>query len=142
MKVLLLIITLALVSCEKIPDEEKIRDALSEIETAVENRQTRPVLKHLSENFTGPEGMTVRQIRQLMAANYFRNKNIRVVIAGLSIKITGIYADVRFNAATAGGTGLLPERLQYYDVETTWQKIDDDWRIVSAGWMPVLGAGS
>ncbi|MFV1997674.1 MAG: hypothetical protein ACC641_06650 [Acidiferrobacterales bacterium] len=141
MKALLLIATLALVACDKTPDEEKIRGALNEIEIAVQNRQTRPVLKHLSKNFTGPEGMTVRQIRQLMAAHYFRNKNIQVVIAGLSIKITGIDADVRFNAATTGGTGLLPERLQYYDVETTWQKIDNDWRIVRADWTPVLGAG-
>ncbi len=142
MRALLLIITLTLVACDKTADEEKIRGALNEIEMAVQKHQTRPVLKHLSKNFTGPEGMTVQQIRQLMAAHYFRNKNIQVVIAGLSIKVTGSDADVHFNAATTGGASMLPERLQYYDVETTWEKIDGDWRITSADWAPVLGAGS
>jgi hypothetical protein len=77
-----------------------------------------------------------------MAAHYFRNKNIQVVIAGLSIKVTGINADVHFNAATTGGVGMLPDRLQYYDIETAWQKIDGDWRIISADWVPVLDTGS
>lgn len=120
---LLIIITFALVACDKTPDEEIIRGALGEIETAVQKRETKPVLKHLSNNFSGPEGMTVQQIRQLMAAHYFRNKNIQVVIAGLRIKVTGINADVHFNAATTGGAGMLPDRLQYYDVETAWQKL-------------------
>lgn len=142
MRALLLTLAIALVACDKTPDEEKIRAALSEIETAVQKRQTRPVLKYFSKNFTGPDGMTVRQLRQLMAAHYFRNKKIQIVIAGLRIKVTGIDADVHFNAATTGGTGLLPERLQYYDVDTTWRKIDGDWRIKSANWMPVLSAGS
>jgi hypothetical protein len=142
MSALLLIIALALVACDKTPDEEKIRNVLSEIEAAVQKRQTKPVLKHLSKEFTGPEGMKTRQIRQLMAAHYFRNRNIQVVVAGLRIKIMGIDADVRFNAATTGGASMLPERLQYYDVETTWRKLDGDWLIVRANWTPVLGAGS
>lgn len=141
MRSLLLIVALALIACDKTPDEEKIRNVLSEIEAAVQNRQTRPVLKHLAENFAGHEGMGVREIRQLMAAHYFRNKNIQVVIAGLRITVSGHDADVRFNAATTGGAGMLPERLQYYDVETSWRKIDGDWLIVRADWTPVFGAG-
>lgn len=141
MKTLLLIIALALVACDKTPDEEKIRNTLGDIETAVQNRQSRPVLKRLAKNFTGPEGMGIREIRQLMAAHYLRNKNIQVIIAGLRIVVSGNDADVRFNAATTGGAGMLPERLQYYDVETTWRKLDGDWLIVRATWTPVFGVG-
>lgn len=142
MRALLLFLTLALVACDKTPDEERIRNALGEIETAVQKRETKPVLRHLSKDFSGPEGMKVRQIRQLMAAHYFRNKNIQIVIAGLRITITGNDADVLFNAAATGGTGMLPQRLQYYDVETTWRKIDGDWLITHADWTPILGASN
>ncbi|MEE8482515.1 MAG: hypothetical protein V3S12_04110 [Acidiferrobacterales bacterium] len=142
MKTLLLIIAIALAACDKTPDEEQIRNVLGEIEIAVQKRQSRPVLKHLSKDFTGPQEMGVKQIRQLMAAHYFRNKNIHIVIAGLRIAINGHDAEVRFNAATSGGIGMLPDRLQYYDVETTWQKIDGDWLIVRASWKPVFAAGS
>ena len=142
MKTLLLIIVLALAACDKTPDEEQIHRALSEIEAAVQTRETKPVLKHLSKDFIGPWNMNIRQIRQLMAAHYFRNKNIQVVIAGLRIVVSGNDADVHFNAAITGGPGMLPERLQYYDVETTWRKLDGDWLIVRAIWTPVFGAGS
>jgi len=141
MRILLLIIALTLIACDRTPDEEKIRNTLGKIEAAVQKRETKPALKYLSKNFSGPEGMKIQQIRQMMAAHYIRNKNIQVVIAGLKIKVTGNDAEVNFNAATTGGTGVLPERLQYYDIETVWQKIDGDWLITRADWSPVIGAG-
>ena len=135
-----LVMSVVLVACSKTPDEQLIRAAIDEIETSVQNRQTRPVLKHLAEDFRGPQDMTVRQVRQLMAAQYFRNKNIHVVLAGMRIDINGIDANVNFNAAVTGGIGILPDQLQYYDVGTVWRKIDDEWRIIRADWAPA-GAG-
>lgn len=141
MKLLLMILALGLVGCDKTPDEDQIRNVLGEIETAVQQRQSRPVLNHLSKDFSGPQEMGVKQIRQLLAAHYFRNKNISIVVAGLRIEITGNDAEVHFNAATSGGIGLLPDKLQYYDIETIWRKIDGDWLIVRANWTPVFGVG-
>ncbi|MCG6975384.1 MAG: hypothetical protein LJE56_03120 [Acidiferrobacterales bacterium] len=127
---------ICLAGCSKTPDEQLIRNAIDEIETAVQNRQTQPVLKHLAEGFRGPQDMNVRQVRQLMAAHYFRNRNINVVLAGMRIQINGIDASVNFNAVVTGGAGTLPDQLQYYDVETVWRKMDDDWRIIRADWSP------
>ena len=132
----LIVLALLQAACSKTPDEQQIREALSEMESAVQNRQTQPVLKHLSSDFRGPHDMTVRQVRQLMAAHYFRNQNINVVLAGLRIEINGINATVRFNAAITGGAGMLPERLQYYDIDTRWRKLDGDWRVIRADWVP------
>ncbi len=136
MRQLILIPLLLVAACSKTPDEQLIRGAIDEIESAVQKRETKPVLRHLDKNFVGPEGMNVRQVRQLMAAHYFRNKNINVVLAGMRIQITGGDASVVFNAAVTGGAGMLPERIQYYDVETSWRKLDGDWRIVRADWSP------
>jgi hypothetical protein len=131
-----LLAAIGLAGCGKTPDEQLIRNAIDEIETAVQNRQTRPVVKHLADGFRGPQDMNVRQVRQLMAAHYFRNRNINVVLAGVRIEINGIDARVDFNAVVTGGASTLPDRLQYYDVETVWRKIDDDWRIIRADWSP------
>jgi ketosteroid isomerase-like protein len=135
-KRLILIPLLVLAACSKTPDEQLIRNAIDEMEAAVQQRQTKPVLKHLARDFVGPEGMTVRQVRRLMAAHYFRNKNINVVLAGMRVQIMGNDASVMFNAAVTGGAGMLPERLQYYDVKTIWRKLDGDWRIIRADWAP------
>ena len=125
-----------LAACSKTPDEEQIRNAIGEIESAVQNRQTGPVLEYLADGFRGPHDMDTRQVRQLMAAHYLRNRNINVVLAGMQIEITGINAHVSFNAAVTGGAGMLPERLQYYDVDTQWRKLDGDWQIIRADWAP------
>jgi hypothetical protein len=134
--VFFLLIALWLTGCSKTPDEQLIREAIDEIETAVQDRQTQPVIKRLAEGFRGPQDMNVRQVRQLMAAHYFRNRNINVVLAGMRIQINGIDASVNFNAVVTGGVGTLPDQLQYYDVETVWRKIDGDWRINRADWSP------
>lgn len=134
--VLFLLIALWLTGCSKTPDEQLIREAIDEIETAVQDRQTQPVIQRLAEGFRGPQDMNVRQVRQLMAAHYFRNRNINVVLAGMRIQINGIDASVNFNAVVTGGVGTLPDQLQYYDVETVWRKIDGDWRIIRADWSP------
>ena len=138
--VFFLLSALWLTGCSKTPDEQLIREAIDQIETAVQNRQTQPVLKRLAEGFRGPQDMNVRQVRQLMAAHYIRNRNINVVLAGMRIQINGIDASVNFNAVVTGGVGTLPDQLQYYDVETVWRKIDGDWRIIRADWSPA-GAG-
>lgn len=136
MKRLILIPLLLLGACSKTPDEQLIRSAIDEMESAVQQHQTKPVLKHLAQDFVGPEGMTVRHVRQLMAAHYLGNRNINVVLAGMRIQIMDNDASVIFNAAVTGGAGMLPERLQYYDVKTTWRKLDGDWRIIRADWTP------
>lgn len=126
-----------LAGCSKTPDEQQIRNAIDEIESAVQNRQTGPVLEHLADNFRGPHDMDTRQVRQLMAVHYLRNQNINVVLAGMQVEISGINARVSFNAAVTGGAGMLPERLRYYDIDTQWRKLDGDWLIIRADWAPV-----
>ena len=136
---LLILAAVLLVSCSRTPDETLIRQAIDSMVQAVEHRQPGPVLDRLAAGFKGPEEMGVRQVRAYLAAQYFRNPKIHILLTGLRIEVLGNEADVSFHAAVAGGAGLLPDRAQYYSVTTRWRKIDGDWRVVRAEWEPATG---
>jgi hypothetical protein len=139
--ILLTLAALLLVSCSRTPDETLIRQAIDTMVTAVEHRQSGPVLDRLAPGFRGAEDMNARQVRAYLAAQYFRNPKIHILLTGLRIDVLGNEADVRFHAAVAGGAGFVPQRAQYYAVTTRWRKIDGEWQVVRADWEPATGGG-
>jgi hypothetical protein len=42
-----------------------------------------------------------------------------------------------FSGLITGGRGLLPERGQMFNFETSWLMIDGQWQLVSAVWEPI-----
>jgi hypothetical protein len=84
-------------------------------------------------------------VRSLLAYHLVRNQKIRVFVSGIQIEVKGEGADVRFKATLTGAEGLIPERLQYYDVHLEWWKNKKQWSIVGAEWGPfsaVINFGS
>jgi ketosteroid isomerase-like protein len=124
--------------CSEPPDEQQIRENLNRAVDAVRAREPKSVVEHLTEDFIGQERMTTEQVRRFMLAQFFRNQNINVVITGLKISVEGDSARVEFRAVLAGGLNWLPERLDYYQINSRWRKRDGDWRIHRASWKPVL----
>ncbi len=138
-RLILLLTVLLLTACSHKPDETLIRQSIDEMVQAVEQHHSGPVLDHLAPAFRGPEDMDTRRVRAFLAAQYFRNPKIHVILTGLHVRLDGDEADVVFHAAVAGGVGIVPERAQYYVVTTRWRKIDGDWRVLRAQWEPAAG---
>lgn len=134
----LLLLTLLLGACSAPPAEEQIRNELDEAVTAIKARKPREVIAHLTEDFLGQQRMTQDQVRAFMVAQFFRNQNINIVITGLKINVTGDSAEVNFRAVLSGGQNWLPDRLDYYEINSGWVKQGGDWLIQRADWKPVL----
>ena len=47
---------LLLGACSRTPDETRIRDAIAAMESAVETRNPRDFMAHVTEDFVGPDG--------------------------------------------------------------------------------------
>jgi len=135
-----IIVTTALLlsACSKPPDEQQIRDNLDQVVKAVKDRKPKAVVEHLADDFLGQEQMTTEQVRQFMIAQFFRNQNINLVVTGLKISVEGETARVDFRAVLTGGMNWLPERVDYYQINSSWVKRDGDWLIHRANWKPVL----
>jgi hypothetical protein len=107
---------------------------------SVEQRQPKAVVSHLTDDFLAQDQMGVEEIRRFMIAQFFRNQKINIVVTGIQINVEGSRARAQFRAAITGSTNWLPERLDYYELNTQWQKIGSDWKMQNAVWKPVLAA--
>ena len=131
---------LALVAaCSRPAPEEALRAALADVQEGIEQRDAGALRRHLAEDFIGPGGMDRDQARRTAALYMMQHQSVGLAMGPLDIEIQEPHATVRFRAALAGGSGrLLPDRANFYQVETGWRLEGGDWKITSARWTPAL----
>jgi ketosteroid isomerase-like protein len=133
----LLLLTSA--GCVRAPPEQALREAVSELQRAVEARDAAAVHDLLADDFIGPEGLDREGARRLAQGMFLRYRGVGATIGPLEIVLQDQHATVRFDAVVTGGSGgLLPESGQAYDVETGWRMERDEWRLVNAQWRQKL----
>jgi len=140
LRTLSIILVLLLTACSHESDQDLIKQNLDQVIEAVKTRQPKAVVKHLTPDFQGQQSMSVEDVRRFMIAQFFRNQNINIVTTALRISVNGAQGNASFRVFVTGGVSWLPDRLDYYQVETGWVKRDGDWLIRSASWKPVLQA--
>ena len=138
---LIIFVALFATACTRTSDEDLIKQALDQAIEAVKARQPKKVVEHLAQDFVGQEQMRTEDVRRFMIAQFFRNQKINIVTTGLNITIDNAQqAHASFRVVVTGGMDWIPDRLDYYQVETDWVKQDGDWLIRAAKWKPVLAS--
>ena len=138
---LIIFVALFATACTRTSDEDLIKQALDQAIEAVKARQPKKVVEHLAQDFVGQEQMRTEDVRRFMIAQFFRNQKINIVTTGLNITIDNAQqAHASFRVVVTGGMDWIPDRLDYYQVETDWVKQDGDWLIRAANWKPVLAS--
>ena len=141
LRTLPIILILLLTACTRTSDEDLIKQNLDQAIEAVKARQPKKVVEHLTQDFVGQEQMSTEDVRRFMIAQFFRNQKINIVTTGLSITVENAQqAHASFRVVVTGGMDWIPDRLDYYQVETDWVKQDGDWLIRAANWKPVLAS--
>jgi hypothetical protein len=140
---LAIIALIAMHGCSRTTDEAAIRAALDDMMAAVEAKQPKRLIEYVAPTFQGPDALDRDGVRGIMAYQFVRNGNIKVFLTAVRITVNGQGATTRFNATLAGATnigsgGLMPERLQHYEVELEWWKDKQQWSVVRANWQPVF----
>jgi hypothetical protein len=134
-----LALALALAGCSRPPPEQRLRQSLASLQTALEERDLEGLQSALAEDFVGPEGMDRNGARGLAMLSFRRYRDVGVTLGPAEIALQGDRATVRFSAALTGGGGqVLPEAAQVYEVETGWRESEGEWRMTSAQWKPKL----
>lgn len=131
---------LALGACARTPPEQRLRETIATLQTALQARQAGPLRQALAEDFVGPEGLDRDAAVRLAQGLFLRHRQIGADILGpLQVQMQPGHASVRFELALTGGAGgALPESARIYSVETGWRLVDGDWRLTSARWTPRL----
>ncbi|WP_082538867.1 hypothetical protein [Lysobacter sp. Root494] len=131
--------TLLLGGCARTPPEERLREAIGEAQAAIEERNVSALDDTLAEDFIGPDGLGRSGARRMAQAIFLRYRDVGLTLGPLDVEVREQHATVRFTAALTGGSGMLPDSGQVYDVETGWRLDDDgDLELVNANWQPRL----
>lgn len=133
----LLCLQLLLTGCSQTPTEEAIRTEIEELAAAIEARQSAAVASRLHEDFISEGahgGMDRRTAQRTLMAIFYRHKNISVTLTNIQVTpdpVNRSRANATFNALTTGGDGgLLPSSGELYRVESEWQLVDDEWKLL------------
>lgn len=124
---------MALLSCST-GDEQKISQALTAMQSAVEGRQPRVFIGHLAEGFEDQQGRNARAVRSYLAGLFLRNASVNVFITDLDIRLAGDTATSRCLVTVTGGQGIIPERMRRIILLLEWKKLSGDWKVYRANW--------
>jgi ketosteroid isomerase-like protein len=133
---LALVSILAIAACHRVPDEQRIRATIDAMQAAVEARDPRAFMDHVSTDFTGNEGQVDRtSLHNLLRVQVFRNESIGVTLGPIDVTLQGDRATVHLVATLSGGSGnWLPERGAVLEITSGWRKQDGEWRCYNATW--------
>lgn len=133
----LLCLQLLLAGCSQTPTEEAIRTELESMAAAIEARQSGAVASRLHEDFISEGthgGMDRRAVQRTLMAIFYRHQDISVTLTNIQVTpdpVNRSRASATFNALTTGGDGgLLPSSGELYRVESEWQLVDDEWKLL------------
>lgn len=130
---------LALAACSRPAPEQKLRETIARMESAMEARDVGALDERLAEDFIGPEGMDREGARKLARLVFLRNRDVGATLGPLDVSMQGEHATVRFTVALTGGSGaMLPDAAQVYEADTGWRMRDGEWELVSADWKPQM----
>ena len=133
---LLIMLQGLLAACDNTPPEQAIKDALAEIETAIEDGDTGTVMDRLSDNVAIERRGRILQrkdIHRTLVGIFFRYPNRNLTFTRIQIDldpVTQKQARVQFTALAWGGKNVLPDDADSYQVDSHWIQ-DGGWKIES-----------
>ncbi len=134
-----LVMGLLLAACSQTPPEQRLREAMVGLQTAIEARDADDISAWLADDFVGPEGLDGNGAQRLARVMFLRHRDVGARLGPMDVALQEGHATVRFTAALTGGSGrMLPDAVQVFDVETGWREDDGEWRMTSARWTPQL----
>lgn len=120
--------------CARAPDEQKLRDTIAAMESALESGEAGGFMEHVADDFSGQQaGVDQRQLRALLVAQTLRHEHISVLPGPLEVKLFKDRATVKLRVLAAGG-GWLPESGRQFDIESHWRIEDGGWVCFRADW--------
>ncbi len=137
---LILLVFLAVPGCKKETDLDKVKKVVTEIQSAGEVKDVSKIMKHLSKNYSDPQGFNYEGIKGLLIGYFLRYPKISAYISNLTISVEKESARAEFQTVLTSGekTGsikdVIPTSLGVWDFSVTLKKESNEWKVTSAKW--------
>jgi len=131
---------LLLAGCSRTTDEQRIREAMAAMQQAMESRDPRAFMAHVSDDFIGNDADFDRAaLANLLRIEVLRNDSIGATLGPIDIEMQGDRAKAQVLATVTGGSGgILPERGSIYAITSSWKRQGSEWRCYNATWKQEL----
>ena len=136
--VLILMTFLAVGCSEPVDDEVRIRQRVDDMVKATETKELGDVMEPVHKDFLGNKRIRKANLKGLVLLHFRRHKNVHVFVNDLEVVLMQGEAEVTCNMVLAGRNQTLPEQARVLQVKSMWEKIEDDWFVVSASWRDPL----
>ena len=131
---------LLLAGCgENLSVEQQIIATLEAMEDAAEEGEHFKFMGYVADSFAGQYGsMDRRAFHRFMIYQINQNRRLHAQFFPIHVRESGDdRAFAHFRLLVTGGSGLLPERGQLFEVETQWLRDGGDWMLEKADWEAV-----
>lgn len=128
---------LAVVACSSPSPEDALNEAAKQLQANLENKQTGAAVKQLHEDFMAQQYYNRQAAQQQMLGLFMRYKNVNIVVLNRQCELDGGYHDLGHCTAqvtVTGAQGLIPERLNHYQVTSQWQLAGKEWQLLRLDW--------
>ena len=131
---------LLLTGCgENLSVEQQVIATLEAMEDAAEQGQHLEFMGHVADSFGGQYGsMDRRAFHRFMIFQINQHRRLHAQFFPIHVQESGNdLASAQFRILVTGGSGLLPESGQLFEVETQWLRDGSNWLLEKADWEPV-----
>lgn len=138
--ILLSVVVFLFAACSRTSDEQRIRATMAAMQQAMESRDPRAFMAHITDDFVGNDAEFDRNaLANLLRIEVLRNDSIGATLGPIDIEMQGDRAKARLVATFTGGSGgVLPERGSIYAITSSWKRQGGEWRCYSATWKQEL----
>lgn len=133
----LCILSLSLLACHSQSPIDALDAAAQSLEENLSSKRNSAVTEQLHQDFSAQQGMDKKAAQQYMLLLFMRFKNVNILVINRTCQLDNSYRDrghCSAQVAISGAQGLIPERADYYKVNSQWQLNGDDWQLIKLDW--------
>ena len=111
--------------------------AAQRLEENLSSKRNSAVTEQLHQDFSAQQGMDKKAAQQQMLLLFMRFKSVNILVLNRSCLLDNSYRDrghCSAQVAISGAQGLIPERADYYKVNSQWQLNDEGWQLIKLHW--------
>ena len=133
----LCMLSLSLLACHSQSPIDALDAAAQSLEENLSSKRNSAVTEQLHQDFSAQQGMDKKAAQQYMLLLFMRFKNVNILVINRTCQLDNSYRDrghCSAQVAISGAQGLIPERADYYKVNSQWQLDDKDWQLIQLQW--------
>lgn len=134
---LLASLLLVLAGCRQEGPLERVRQSAGELQAALERKDKGAVMELLHGDFLAQNEYRQDWAQRSLTLYFLRHKQIGVSVLNQDSTLDESYSDraeTHAQVLLTGGSGLLPERADGYQVKLQWWLEDGDWKLARLDW--------